>query len=86
LLNAPLNEVQIALMKCWRLPEILVRITDERHAENSQVRTVLLAIRVARHTMNGWDNAAVPDDVRDIGALLLLNAESTREFLDDTDS
>ena len=81
LLHAELNDVQHALMQCWRLPEILVRITDDRHAAHPQVRTVLLAIRVARHSMHGWENAAIPDDVRDIGALLMLNAESARQLL-----
>jgi len=86
LLNATLNEIQVALMKGWRLPEILVRITDERHAENSQVRTVQLAIRLARHTMKSWDNPAVPDDVSDIASLLMLNVESTEHLLHDIDS
>ena len=27
-------------------------------------RTVRLAVRVARHSENGWDNAALPDDVK----------------------
>ncbi len=80
-LNAELNDIQHVLMKLWRLPEILVRITDDTHAENSQVRTVLLAIRVARHTMTGWDNPALPDDLRDIAALLQLGIEPTRLLL-----
>ena len=84
-LNAELNDIQHVLMQVWRLPEILVRITDDSHAENSQVRNVLLAIRVARHTMNGWDNPAVPDDVRDIAALLHLSVEPTRQLLLDID-
>jgi len=37
----------------------------------------MLAIRLARHTADGWDNAALPDDVRDIGALLNLSAAAT---------
>ena len=85
-LNAELNDVQHVLMQLWRLPEILVRITDDSHAENSQVRNVLLAIRVARHTMNGWDNPALPDDIRDIAALLHLSIEPTRELLLDIDA
>ena len=84
-LNAELNDVQHVLMQLWRLPEILVRITDDSHAENSQVRTVLLAIRLARHTMDGWNNAALPDDVRDIAALLQLGIEPTRQLLQDID-
>ena len=84
-LNAELNDIQHVLMQLWRLPEILVRITDDSHAENSQVRNVLLAIRLARHTMNGWDNAALPDDIRDIAALLHLSIEPTRQLLLDID-
>ena len=85
LLNAELNDIQHVLMKLWRLPEILVRITDDSHAENSQVRNVLLAIRLARHTMHGWDNPALPDDIRDIAALLHLSLEPTRQLLLDID-
>jgi HD-like signal output (HDOD) protein len=85
-LNAELNDIQHVLMKLWRLPEILVRITDDTHAENSQVRNVLLAIRLARHTMNGWDNPALPDDIRDIAALLHLSVEPTRQLLLDIDT
>jgi len=84
-LHAELNDIQHVLMKLWRLPEILVRITDDSHAENSQVRNVLLAIRLARHTMHGWDNAALPDDVRDIAGLLHLAVEPTRQLLRDID-
>jgi HD-like signal output (HDOD) protein len=84
-LNAELNDIQHVLMKLWHLPEILVRITDDSHAETSQVRNVLLAIRVARHTMDGWDNAAVPDDLRDVAALLQLGIEPTRQLLLDID-
>jgi len=85
-LNAELNDVQHVLMKLWRLPEILVRITDDSQAENSQVRNVLLAIRLARHTMNGWENPALPDDIRDIAGLLHLGLEPTRQLLLDIDT
>ena len=37
------------------------------------VRNVALAVRLARHTARGWDNAAIPDDVADIAALLNLS-------------
>jgi HD-like signal output (HDOD) protein len=86
LLHAELVDVQHALMRQWRLPAILVRMTDDRHAVDSQVRTVLLAIRVARHSMQGWDNPAIPDDLRDIGALLMLNPAAVRQLLDGVDA
>lgn len=69
-LNIELDDLRQALMKLWRLPELLVRISDVRLAETAIVRNVVLAVRLARHTMHGWDNAAVPDDVADIAKLL----------------
>jgi HD-like signal output (HDOD) protein len=72
-LGVELHDLQQALMKAWRLPEMLRRISDDRHAEQANVRNVLLAVRLARHTSNSWDNAALPDDVADIAALLNLS-------------
>jgi HD-like signal output (HDOD) protein len=59
LLHIELHDLQQALMRAWHLPELLVRINDERHAETAQVRNVQLAVRLARHTARGWDNAAL---------------------------
>ena len=86
LLNIELADLQQALMRAWRLPELLIRIADERHAEHPSVRSVVLAIRLARHSARGWDNAAIPDDVRDIGALLNLGPLPTQKLLLELDS
>ena len=80
-----LGELQQALMRAWRLPELLMHITDDRHEEASQVRNVMLAIRLARHTAQGWDNPAVPDDVRDIARLLTMGVEPTEALLREID-
>jgi hypothetical protein len=72
-------------MLAWRLPELLVQITDDRKAGASQVRNVMLAIRLARHTARGWDNPAVPDDVHDIAQLLNLGAGPTETLLREVD-
>jgi len=85
-LGVTLNEMQHALMEAWRLPDLLIHITDDRHAEASQVRNVLLAIRLARHTAQGWDNPAVPDDVRDIAQLLNLGQQPTADLLAEMDA
>jgi HD-like signal output (HDOD) protein len=85
-LNVELVDVQQALMRAWRLPELLVRISDDHHDKEAQVRNVVQAIRLARHTKVGWDNAAIPDDVRDISSLLNLRPESTLKLLHDLDS
>lgn len=85
LLNIELADLQQALMRAWRLPELLVQVNDERHADTAQVRNVSLALRLARHTAHGWDNAALGDDVRDIAALLNLGEGPTLKLLRDID-
>jgi hypothetical protein len=85
-----LPALQHELMLRWRLPELLVRITDDnpatRHRDAHQVRNVLLAIRVARHSAEGWHNPALPDDVADLASLLNLATEPTLRLLHDIDS
>jgi HD-like signal output (HDOD) protein len=80
-LNVELADLQQSLMKAWRLPDLLIRINDDRHANNPSVRSVTLALRLARHTSKDWDNAAIPDDVADIAQLLNLSPEATLQLV-----
>lgn len=80
-LNIELDDLRQALMKLWHLPELLVRISDDRHADSSNVRNVVLAVRLARHTMHGWDNPAVPDDIEAIAQMLNASPRTTQAFL-----
>lgn len=80
-LNIELDDLRQALMKMCRLPELLVRLSDGRHPDHANVRNVVLAVRLARHTMHGWDNAALPDDIDDIAALLNASPRVTLAFL-----
>ncbi len=84
-LGIELAELQQALLKAWRLPELLVRLSDDRHADRVQVKNVQLAVRVARHTAAGWDNPALHDDLADIGAMLQLGPAPTLALLRDID-
>ena len=85
-LNVTLPDLQQSLMRAWRLPELLVRITDDRHTNHPTAKNVVLAIRLARHTANGWDNPALPDDVRDIAQLLNLSEAATAPVLRELDT
>ena len=87
LLNIELDELEHALMLKWRLPALLVQITDE-HAQHltHQMRNVQLAIRVARHSALDWDNAALPDDVHDVAQLLNLSENAALRLLQEIDA
>ena len=48
-----LNEVQLALVRDWRLPPLLIEMMDDRLASRPRVRNVLYAVNLARHTEQG---------------------------------
>lgn len=87
LLNIQLDELEHALMLKWHLPALLVQITDV-HAQQPtpQMRNVQLALRVARHSALGWDNAALPDDVHDVAQLLNLSNPAALRLLQEIDA
>lgn len=87
LLNVELDQLEHALMLKWRLPALLVEVTDEHAAHvTAQMRNVQLAIRVARHSAQGWDNAALPDDVHDVARLLNIAHDAAERLLHDLDT
>ena len=80
-LGIEINDLRQALMKLWHFPELLVNISDDRHAERAHVKCVVFAERLARHTAEGWDNAALPDDYADIAQLLNASPRVVPSFL-----
>lgn len=79
-LGVEISDLSQGLMRRWQLPDLLIRTMDDRHARHPQVRTVMLAVRIARHTQYGWleahAHAALPDDVADLAQLLTLSDEA----------
>ena len=84
-LGITLADLEQALMKRWHLPELLTRFTADTDGRDPQVRCVQLAVRLARHTARGWDDAGVPDDLHDIADLLNLGPEPTLKLLHEFD-
>lgn len=82
-LNIELSELQDALVGLWRLPELLSDIRDPSPSNRAAARTVELATRLARHTTNGWDDPAVPDDITDLAALLNVSPAAARQLVED---
>ncbi len=86
-LHIELDELEHALMLAWRLPALLVQITDEHAAQTTlQMRNVQLAIRLSRHSALGWDNAALPDDLHDIAELLSISPDAARRLVLEIDA
>jgi HD-like signal output (HDOD) protein len=80
-LGVKLIDLQLALVRRWRMPELLVRMMDDSHADNPRVRNVMLAVNIARHSMHGWDNAALPDDFTAAAQLLSTTPEKVADLI-----
>jgi len=85
ILHIELSDLEQALMRAWHLPELLRELTDSHCAAQPRVRNVLLATALARHSQNGWDNAALPDDIEAIARLLNLSTAAVRSLVRDLD-
>lgn len=80
-LGFALTDLQRALAHEWDLPKLLLTLMDDACAQQERVRNVVLAVNLARHTANGWDDAALPDDYQAIGDLLHMNPEQVMIML-----
>jgi HD-like signal output (HDOD) protein len=68
--SASLNEIAVELIAHWGLPPLLCSLMNQAEAETANVRNVVLAVDLARHASNGWNDPALPDDYRAIETLL----------------
>lgn len=86
-LGVDLCRLQHRLMLQWRLPALLVSITDDHSPHTTpQAASVRLAIRIARHSAVGWDNAALPDDYAEVASLLQLSPPHVQRLLLEIDA
>lgn len=73
--------LQKELVKEWKLPTLLLHLIDSESSQQDRVRNVVLADRLARHSSQGWDDAALPDDYKDIGTLLNMKTEDVMSIV-----
>lgn len=71
-LGFKLAELQGTLIAEWRLAALLQSLMGDAHATHPRVMNVALAVNLARHSVGGWDNPALPDDYAAIQQFLKL--------------
>lgn len=71
-----MSDLQKALIKTHHMPLLLSNLMDE-NKERIDIRAtnVSLAVNLARHSANGWDDAALPDDYEAIARFLHVDVE-----------
>ena len=77
--GAPLDEIMTELIAHWGLPPLLRTLMTPDNAETANVLNVKLAVDLARHTGNSWNDAALPNDYQAIEALLHIGHSNLLE-------
>lgn len=70
-----LHDLQAQLVEMFQLPPLLAKLMQDGASNDHRVKNVKLAVDLARHSANGWDDAALPDDYREISELLRLDVD-----------
>jgi len=71
-LGFTLDNLQLALIAEWKLPALLQSLMLGARAKTPRAVNVLLAVDLARHSADGWDDPALPDDYAAIQSFLKL--------------
>lgn len=81
ILGFRLQELQMHLVEAFQLPPLLSKLMQDSASNEQRVRNVTLAVNLARHSANGWDDAALPDDYRDIAELLRMDIDRVKRIV-----
>jgi len=75
-LGFSLAELQSALCRAWQLPALLTTLMDHGNAHLPRVQNVNLAVDLARHSLDGWTDPALNDDLSAVEKLLHVNRQT----------
>ncbi|MDE0926260.1 MAG: HDOD domain-containing protein [Methylophilaceae bacterium] len=72
-----LSDLQKELINTYAMPSSLMQLMEEDEVVKLSKRAtgVLLAVNLARHSANGWGDAALPDDYKAIAHFLNVDVQ-----------
>lgn len=80
-LGFKLQDLQQEIVIVFQLPPLLSKLMQDDATNEQRVKNVKLAVNLARHSANGWDDAALPDDYRDVAELLRFDVEKVMRVI-----
>ncbi len=80
-LGFKLQDLQKEIVEVFQLPPLLSKLMKDEASQEQRVRNVALAVNLARHSANGWDDAALPDDYHDIAELLRMDVDKVMRVI-----
>lgn len=76
-----LHDLQKEIVHAFQLPPLLNKLMQDEASQDQRVRNVTLAVNLSRHSANGWNDAALPDDYRDIAELLRMDIDKVKRIV-----
>jgi HD-like signal output (HDOD) protein len=80
-LGFELHELQAHIVEAFKLPPLLFALMQGNGSHDRRVKNVVLAVNLARHSADGWHDAALPDDYSEIAALLRMDIDKTMHII-----
>lgn len=80
-LGFQLQELQQRIVEVFQLPPLLSKLMQDQASQEQRVLNVKYAVNLARHSANGWDDAALPDDYRDIAQFLRMDVDKVMRVI-----
>jgi HD-like signal output (HDOD) protein len=80
-LGFKLTEIQNAVIENFKLPPLLSQLMDNEASDLQRVKNVRIAVNLARHSANGWDDAALPDDYKEVAELLHIDVARAKHII-----
>ncbi|MFM9835280.1 MAG: HDOD domain-containing protein [Methylophilaceae bacterium] len=77
-LGFKLVDLQKELVEIFQLPPLLSKLMEDQDASDHRAINVSLAVNLARHSANGWDDAALPDDYQGIADFLHVDVDRVK--------
>ena len=81
ILGFKIADLQKALVEAFQLPPLLSKLMDDENSNDHHATNVRLAINLARHSANGWDDAALPDDYQEIADFLRVDVAKAKAII-----
>jgi HD-like signal output (HDOD) protein len=80
-LGFKLIDLEKAIIETFALPKLLTQLLDDDLSKLQRVKNVKIAVNLARHSSNGWDDAALPDDYKDVAELLHIDVDRAKHII-----
>ena len=81
ILGFKLHDLQKELVEAFQLPPLLSKLMQDAASNEPRVKNVVLAVNLARHSANGWDDAALPDDYSDVAEFLRVDVDRAKRII-----